>query len=85
MIFAGSIRKGERYWLAEVPSIDLMTQGETKREALDMTLDAIVTLVDKSGFKVEICGEEADGVFGVRSADTQAFVNLSLERGKRKV
>jgi hypothetical protein len=31
MRFSGKIYKDEKFWLAEIPILDLMTQGRTKK------------------------------------------------------
>ena len=34
MRFSGKIFKDGKFWLVEIPILDLMTQGKTKKEAL---------------------------------------------------
>ncbi len=46
--------KGSKYWLVEVPLLDIMTQGTSKGNACRMIADAIETLLDKKGFKVDV-------------------------------
>jgi len=83
VILEGTVKKSKEYWLVEVPAIDLMTQGKTRGEALDMIIDAVETLVDKPGFKVGI-HDRRKNVIGVWSDDAQAFMDLMLERGKKR-
>ena len=41
MELEGRIRKNKNHWLVEVSSLNIMTQGETREEALFMIKDAI--------------------------------------------
>ena len=52
MRFEGRIRKDGRLWLVEVPAFDAITQGRTKREALEMAEDLLETMADVEGFRV---------------------------------
>lgn len=46
--------KGNRFWLIEIPLLDVMTQGTSRENALRMLADAIEGLVDRKGFKVNV-------------------------------
>ncbi len=46
--------KGSRYWLAEVPLLDLMTQGTSKSNACRMVVDAVEALANKKKFKADV-------------------------------
>ena len=54
MRFSGKVYKDGKYWLAEIPILDLMTQGRTKKEAYEMVVDMLETIVNKDGFSVEV-------------------------------
>ena len=54
MRFSGSIYKDGKFWLAEIPILDLMTQGKTKKEAYEMVADMLESLVNKEDFKVKV-------------------------------
>ena len=54
MRFGGRVIKIDRYWAVEVPILGVVTQGRTKKEAYEMIADAIETLINKEGFKVEV-------------------------------
>ena len=41
----GVIWRQQKHWLAEVPALDLITQGKSKEDALDMAADAVNSLV----------------------------------------
>jgi hypothetical protein len=65
MRFSGKIYKEGKFWLAEIPILDLMTQGHTKKEAYEMVADMLETLANKKDFKVKVykksCNTEATG------------------------
>ena len=60
MRFSGKIYKDGKFWLAEIPILDLMTQGRTKKEAYEMVADMLESLVNKDGFKIEVYKGEKD-------------------------
>jgi len=49
MRFSGKIYKDGKFWLAEIPILDLMTQGRTKKEAYEMVADMLEYLVNYKG------------------------------------
>jgi ribosome-binding protein aMBF1 (putative translation factor) len=79
MRFEGRTRKDGKLWLAEVPLLDVLTQGRTQKEAYEMIRDAIEALVNRKGFSVEIIHEKRDG-FEVYSKDIRTLVALMLKR-----
>jgi len=79
MRFSGKIYKDGKFWLAEVPILDLITQGRTKKEAYDMVADMLESLVNKEGFKVEIYKEKKDS-FEVGSSEPKHMVSLLLQQ-----
>ena len=54
MRFEGSTRRDGKFWLAEIPAFDALTQGRTKREALAMAKDLIETMAAATGFRVTV-------------------------------
>ncbi|WP_068470556.1 type II toxin-antitoxin system HicB family antitoxin [Candidatus Protochlamydia phocaeensis] len=86
MEIEGRIFKSKDCWLAEVPSLDIMTQGESKDEALLMLKDAILALI-LSYFKKEV-SKDFDvnvnlynkGVIGITTTDNKLMLALSLRR-----
>ena len=71
--------KKSRYWLAEVRDLDLVTQGSSRKDAAQMLHDAIESLVDWHGFRVQIEPGERDQCT-VRSNDDARLVALMLRR-----
>ena len=83
MRFSGRIYKDGNFWLAEIPILDLMTQGRTKKEAYRMVADMLETMVNKEGFRVEIYKGKRDG-FEVGSLQPKHMISLLLQR-KREI
>jgi hypothetical protein len=82
MRFKGKVWKGRKFWLVEVPALDVMTQGHTKREALEMIADAIEILVDRPDFRADVyVGRGED--FEVGSENIGALVALYLQRRRQ--
>jgi len=83
MRFSGTIYKDGRYWLAEIPILDLMTQGRTKKEAYEMAADMLESMVNKEGFKVNVF-KGTKNSFEVGSSEPKHMVSLLLQR-KREI
>jgi Helix-turn-helix len=83
MRFQGKLRRDGKFWLAEVPVFDAMTQGRTRKDALDMIADWFVTMADRKGFSIDIhpVGRSA---FEASSSDTRTMVSMLLRRQRQK-
>ena len=79
MRFSGKIYKDGRFWLAEIPILDAMTQGHTRKEALEMAADMVETMANKEGFRVEVF-LGSGGEFEVGSTNTKSLISLLLQR-----
>jgi len=79
MRFSGSIYKDGKFWLAEIPILDLMTQGKTKKETYEMVADMLESLVNKDDFKVKIYKGKKD-TFEVGSSGSKHMVSFLLQR-----
>ncbi len=84
MRFQGQVYKDGKFWLAEIPMLDAMTQGYTKKEAYVMVKDLIETLVNRSEFSVEVHPVK-HGTFEVSSSDTRVMISLMLRRQREKM
>lgn len=82
MRFSGKIYKDGEFWLAEIPILDAMTQGHTKKEAYKMALDMIESMVNKEGFHVELYKGE-NGIFEIGSSDSRSLISLLLQRKRQ--
>jgi len=83
MRFSGTIYKDGKFWLAEIPILDLMTQGRTKKETYEMVADMLESLINKEGFRAEIFKGIKDR-FEVGSSEPRHMISLLLQR-KRKI
>lgn len=54
MKFLGRIFKDGKHWLAEIPALDVMTQGESREDVLFMVKDMVTLMVDERGFQVRV-------------------------------
>jgi DNA-binding XRE family transcriptional regulator len=79
MRFSGKIYKDGKFWLAEIPILDLMTQGRTKKEAYEMVADMLETMVNKEGFKIDVYKKKND-IFEVGSLESKHLVSFLLQR-----
>ena len=84
MRFQGQVYKDGKFWLAEIPMLDAMTQGYTKKEAYVMVKDLIETLVNRPEFSVEVHPVK-QGTFEVSSSDTHVMISLMLRRQREKM
>ena len=83
MRFSGKTYKDGKFWLAEIPILDLMTQGRTKKEAYEMVADMLETMVNKEGFKIKV-HKGIENSFEVGSLEPKHMVSLLLQR-KREI
>ena len=79
MRFEGKVFRDGRFWLAEIPLLDAMTQGRTRKEALAMIGDWLETMVNRGGFRAEVHPRNA-GEFEVSGSDAGAMTALLLRR-----
>jgi len=79
MRLEGRVWKEQGFWLVEIPILDAMTQGYTRREALEMAGDLVETLADADGFRAY--AEHIEGQrIEIGSNDSRRLVALVLRR-----
>jgi predicted RNase H-like HicB family nuclease len=90
MEIEGKIWKDGKFWLIEIPALDAMTQGKTRKEALEMAEDLVFEMTKSyykdevsKGFVVTIVDYKKD-VIGVTASDNRLFLALSLRRQREK-
>jgi len=89
MELEGKIWKNKNHWLVAVSSLNIMTQGETREEALFMIKDAIMEYI-KYYFESEIDGfdltvnEYKKSVIGITSNNNKLLLALSLRKQREK-
>ena len=79
MRFAGRMYKAGKFWLAEIPILDVMTQGYTRKDTFEMVADLVETLAAQAGFSVTVHAGK-NGTFEVSSSDTRTMLSLLLRR-----
>jgi hypothetical protein len=79
MRFVGRVFKAGRHWAIEVPILGVVTQGKTRKDAFAMIADAIETLADRKGFRVEVFSGTGE-YFEVGSPDVAHLTALLLRR-----
>ncbi len=90
MEMEGKIWKAGKFWLIEVPALDAMTQGGTRKEALSMIEDLVFEMA-QSYFKDDLEGNFAvtvidykKDIIGVIANDNKLLLALSLRRQREK-
>jgi len=83
MRLTGCVRKEGTLWLAEVPILDAMTQGRTRRETFRMIADLVETMADTRGFEVQVY-PGSQGRFEIGTPDAAALVAVLLRRQREK-
>lgn len=79
MRFEGTLVRDGRFWLAEIPLLDAMTQGRTRAEALKMIADWLETMVNRPDFRAEVY-PRGKSEFEVSGDDVAAMTALLLRR-----
>lgn len=83
MRFAGRVFKVGRQWAVEVPILDVVSQGRTKKDAIEMIGDAIEALANKPGFRVDVFPGSGE-YFEVGSTDQSTLTALLLRRARQQ-
>lgn len=84
--FEGRVFKEGKYWLVEVPALDIVTQGRSKTNAYAMIKEAIELHVGQSGFEVEV-HPMSNGNFVIRTkkgSDDRYIIALLLKQQRAK-
>ena len=79
MRFEGQLTRDGRFWLAEIPLLNAMTQGRTKAEALEMIGDWLETMIDCKGFHAKVFSTGKNS-FEVSGSNAAAMTALLLRR-----
>jgi len=89
MELQGKIWKNKNHWLVEVPSLDMMTQGKTRKEALFMIKDAIMNYMiyyfesEIEGFDLVII-DYKKSVIGITANNNKLLLALSLRKQREQ-
>lgn len=79
MRFEGKVFRDGRFWLAEIPLLGAMTQGRTRKEALVMIVDWLVTMADRDDF-LAVVHPTTGTDFEISGSDAAAMTALLLRR-----
>ncbi len=86
MELEGKVWKDGKFWLVEVPTIDVCTQGRTRKEALMMIENAILELlieyfqkIEAKNIKLEILDHEKN-IIGIKASNNNLMLSFSLIR-----
>jgi len=92
MELEGKVWKADKssWWLAEVFFLDIMTQGRTRKKAIEMLQDAILELLKDSyeefldkKFRLSVNSYE-NGIVGIGASDDTLLFALGLRRQREK-
>ncbi|MCA9944605.1 MAG: helix-turn-helix transcriptional regulator [Anaerolineales bacterium] len=79
MRFSGRLFQDGEYWLAEIPILDVMTQGFSQEDAVEMVADLVESMANIEGFQVDVF-LSPNGAFEVGSTDPKPLISLLLQR-----
>ena len=79
MRFEGTLTRDGKRWLAEIPLLDAMTQGRSRREAMEMIVDWVDTMVNRRGFRAAV-HPRGKLEFEVSGSSAAAMTALLLRR-----
>ena len=69
-----------KYWVADVPLLDISTQGRSRKQALAMIEDAIPIEAEKEALRIQAQPSREPGVFTVSASDPDSLIALLLKR-----
>lgn len=90
MELEGKIWKSKQFWLVKVPSLDAMTQGRTRKEALEMVKDLLKEMLinyfpDEIFDNLVITINDYKGrLIGISTNNNSLILALSLKRQREK-
>src|SRR6185436_6225270 len=67
MLIGGRIWKDGNMWLAESETVDVCTQGRSRKDAMRMLADAFETLIDRPEVKIVVAEADAQGGVTIES------------------
>lgn len=82
MKLPGRYWKSNKFWLIEVPALDILTQGTTQKEALLMIKDATESLINNDNVEIAI-HQNKKGEFTISCNQNKYLIALMLKRIRR--
>lgn len=83
MRFAGRVFKVGKQWAVEIPLLGVVSQGKTKKKALEMIADAVEALANRSEFRLDVFPGTGE-YFEVGSNDQATLTALLLRRARQR-
>lgn len=89
MELEGRVWKDGRWWIIEIPCLNITTQGKTKKDAFFMIQDAVLELMKvyfnalHKGFKITV-HDYKRGNFGLTSNDSKLLLSFLLIRQREE-
>ncbi len=83
MRFAGRVFRVAGYWAVEVPILEVVSQGRTRKDALAMIADAVEYLANRPGFTLNVFPGKGE-YFEVGSEDQATLTALLLRRARQR-
>lgn len=77
------IYKKGKFWLAEIPVLDAMTQGKTRSEAEDMLRSLLTDMVETKGFVARVIREYGHHYVTMTTHEPEVY-RLILKRQRAK-
>ena len=84
MRFDVLISKKDLHWIIEIPVLDVMTQGRTKKEAYEMLRDAVESLVGRTNFRAKIHVRKRGTEIFLTGNDQDALIALLIRRQRQR-
>ena len=84
--FEGKLWKTGRYWAIVIPTLDVASQGKSKKNALNMIQEAVELMVDRRGFavKVTLLSKNQFALQANRAKDDRYLLALMLKNQRAK-
>ena len=84
MLFEVQAEKDGKFWLIEVPALDVMTQGRTQKDACQMLVDAIELLIDRPDSEMRVHVTKKGQQLFLSASDPDRLIALMLRRQREK-
>lgn len=82
MVLEGRVFKDKSLWLSEIPALDAMTQGRSKKEAIEMVADWIRSIINDPNLEVSVI--ERQGLLFVELPVTAPVIALLLQKNRER-
>jgi len=82
MMLGCKIFRDGKFWAAEIPALDVSTQGYSLEEAREMVVDLIQTMADDPSLGVTVIHDEGENYL-IDIDDTRALVRLLLSAARQ--